>query len=147
VAVAPELLREFERLTLEVAEDERRLAKKQARLNALRAQILGDQEATAPATELEKKEEPRVSVWTHIRGDVLGVLTDEKRMTKALAEVIKAVHDNGGEATTAQLATRLGITEGAVSVRLSRAVEKGLLQRKKQGVYVLAVEDEKETKG
>lgn len=149
MVVDPNRLRRFERLTREVAEDERRLAEKKAQLNSLRAELLrGEPDVPAeaePQVDPPDAKEPlkRPTTFEHLRGDILGVTTNERRMTHALAEVIKAIEELGGEATTPQLVEKLRITEGAMSVRLSRAVEQGLLKRKKPGVYVVAEEPTK----
>jgi hypothetical protein len=58
-------------------------------------------------------------------------------ITKATKEVARALRELGGEATMGEIAAKLGLDRRTVSVRITRAINQGVLQRVSTARYRL----------
>lgn len=130
----PKVLKEFASLAVEIAQSEAALAKRKARYRQLEALILEKEEP--PSSQFLAKSNPE-----HERSDIVKPQLpwgpNDVRPSRSIAEAVEAVVELGGEATTKDVAVKLGISGNAASVRLARAATAGLLQKVAFGTYTL----------
>ena len=134
VVVDPKLLKAFARLAVEIAQDEAALAKKRVQYRRLEAMILNLEEGNPLPQMGLLKEDGSVEVS---KSHPLPWEPDDLRPSQAIAEAVEAVAALGGEASTKNVAVKLGISGSAASIRLTRAVEAGLLRKVAFGTYGL----------
>ena len=122
----------FEKLTLETAELGRRLAAAEKKRDEVRKQLIELSSRAMPSEEDTRRD---------------GQLDSDSgdNQSRAMADLVQAMTEEGGEADSAMIAKRLNITTNAANTRLFRAKTVGIVQRVGHGRYALVSNANPET--